>query len=207
MQQLGKQIRTGHGIVNSVTTTKPLELIHMALIGPIQTISLGGKKYILVVVDNYSRFTWVVFLKDKGETFIHFKSVVNKIQNKKGKIVKSLSRMRGDHGIEFDNSSFIEYYDELGIRHEFSSPITPQQNGVVERKNKVLIEMPRVRLSSKTFPKYFWAEAKNTSCYVVNRVYIRPSNFQISNLNYELHFKCSYMCIVLSNAHAQEKLN
>ncbi|CAL9011462.1 unnamed protein product, partial [Prunus brigantina] len=159
-----------------MTTTRPLELIHMDLIGPIQTISLGGKKYILVVVDDYSRFTWVAFLKDKGETFIHFKSIVNKIQNEKERTVNSLSRMRSDHGTEFDNSSFIEYCDELGIRHEFSSPITPQQNGVVERKNRVLIEMARVMLSGKSLPKFFWAEAVNTSCYVINRVYTRPNS-------------------------------
>ncbi|CAL9020228.1 unnamed protein product, partial [Prunus brigantina] len=61
----------------------------------------------------------------------------------------------------------------MGIKHEFSAPITPQQNGVVERKNRVLVEMARVMLNSKNLAKHFWAEAVNTACYISNRVFVR----------------------------------
>ena len=65
-----------------------------------------------------------------------------------------------------------------GIKHEFSAPITPQQNGVVERKNRVVQEMARVMLLSKQLPPKFWAEALNTAVYVINRVYLRPGTLQ-----------------------------
>ena len=69
--------------------------------------------------------------------------------------------IRSDHGGEFENSNFIEFCKTHGIRHEFSAPRTPQQNGVVERKNRVLEEMSRTMLCENSLPKYFWAEAIN----------------------------------------------
>ncbi|CAL2260119.1 unnamed protein product [Prunus armeniaca] len=82
-----------------------------------------------------------------------------------------LVRIRTDHGSEFENSQFLKFCEEMGIKHEFSAPITPQQNGVVERKNRVLVEMARVMLNSKNLAKHFWAEAVNTACYISNRVF------------------------------------
>ncbi|CAL8992110.1 unnamed protein product, partial [Prunus brigantina] len=80
-----------------------------------------------------------------------------------------LVRIRTDHGSEFENSQFLKFCEETGIKNEFSAPITPQQNGVVERKNRVLVEMARVMLNSKNLAKHFWAEAVNTACYISNR--------------------------------------
>ncbi|BBG92903.1 transposable element gene [Prunus dulcis] len=74
-----------------------------------------------------------------------------------------------NHGSEFENSQFLKFCEEMGIKHEFSAPITPQQNGVVERKNRVLVEMARVMLNSKNLAKHFWAEAVSTACYISNR--------------------------------------
>ena len=82
-------------------------------------------------------------------------------------------RIKSDHGTEFENSRFHEFCADEGIRPEFSSPITPQQNGVVERKNRTLQESVRVMLHAKHLPLYFWAEAMNTSCHVHNRVTLR----------------------------------
>ncbi|CAL2228451.1 unnamed protein product [Prunus armeniaca] len=84
-----------------------------------------------------------------------------------------LVRIRTDHGSEFENSQFLKFCEEMGIKHEFSAPITPQQNGVVERKNRVLVEMARVMLNSKSLAKHFWAEGVNTACYISNRVFVR----------------------------------
>ena len=80
-----------------------------------------------------------------------------------------------DHGKEFENKQFEEFSDEFGITHNFSAPRTPQQNGVVERKNRTLQEMARTMLSEANLPKYFWAEATNTSCYILNRALVRST--------------------------------
>ncbi|RVW35263.1 Copia protein [Vitis vinifera] len=142
--QKGKQTRSTHKRVDEILTSKPLELLHMDLMGPMRTESLGGKKYILVMVDDYSRYAWVAFLRDKREAFINFKDIGLKIQNEKG------------------------------IKHEFFAPRTPQQNGVVERKNRVFQEMARTMLNQHELPTRFWAEAINTACYTSNRTRMCP---------------------------------
>jgi hypothetical protein len=83
-------------------------------------------------------------------------------------------RICSDHGREFKNSKFEELCLSYGIKQEFSSPITPQQNGVVERKNRVIQEMARVMIHSKNLAQHFWGEAVNTTCHIINRVYLRP---------------------------------
>ena len=106
------------------------------------------------------------------------KILVLKIQNEQGVSIGRIIRIRTDHGHEFENSSFSDFCDMHGIEHEFFAPITPQQNGVVERKNRVVQEMARVMLLSKSLPPKFWAEALNTAVYVINRVYLRPGTLQ-----------------------------
>ena len=143
----------------------------MDLMRPMRTESLGGKKYILVMVDDYSRYAWVAFLRNKSEAFINFKDIGLKIQNEKW---YPIERIRSDKGREFDNSDFLEFCHSLGIKHEFSAPSTPQQNRVVERKNCVLQEMARTMLNQHEPPTHFWVEAINTSCYTSNRTHMRP---------------------------------
>ena len=81
--------------------------------------------------------------------------------------------IHSDHGGEFENIRFGSFYEEKGITHNFSAPQTPQQNGVAERKNRTLVEAARAMLAEYSLPKYFWAEAVNTACYVLNRVNVR----------------------------------
>jgi hypothetical protein len=83
-------------------------------------------------------------------------------------------RIHSDHGREFKNSKFEEFSLSYGIKQEFSSPITPQQNGIVERKNRVIQEMARVMIHSKNLTQHFWGEAVNTACHIINKVYLRP---------------------------------
>ena len=105
----------------------------MDLFGPSAIRSYGGNLYTLVIVDDYSRYTWTRFLKNKTETFDQFKIFSKKIQNELGCNIVSI---RTDHGREFDNEvQFGAYCDANGITHNFSAPRTPQSNGVVERKN------------------------------------------------------------------------
>ena len=135
--------------------------------------SLGGKKYILVVVDDFTRYTWVMLLKDKTkapEKMIH---LCKKLQVEKDTVV---ARIRSDHGREFENTKLTIFCNDQGTHQEYSSPKTPQQNGIVERKNKVVQEMAQVMLHNKKKPKSFWGEAVNTACLTLNRVYFRPDS-------------------------------
>ena len=129
--QAGKQAGT-HPVKNVVTTKRPLELLHMNIFGPVAYISIGGNKYGFIIVDDFSRFTWVFFLRDKSEVKGIFKKFAKRAQNEFDVKIK---RVRSDNRTEFKNTNIEEFLDEERIKHEFSVPYTPQQNGVVERKN------------------------------------------------------------------------
>ena len=107
----------------------------MDLFGPIQVQSINHSRYCFVLVDDLSRFSWTLFLKKKSEAIDCFITFVRKTENELG--VK-LKRIRSDQGGEFVNNKFKDFCDDLGYSHEFSSPRTPQQNGVAERKNRTL---------------------------------------------------------------------
>ena len=167
--QAGKQVGAKHPAKNIVSTSRPLELLHMDLFGPNAYISIGGNKYGFVIVDDYSRFTWVFFLRDKSEAQVVFKKFARRAQNEFDVKIK---RVRSDNGTEFKNTNIEEFLEEEGIKHEFSAPYTPQQNGVVERKNRTLIEAARAMLDEYKTPDIFWAEAVNTACHAINRLYL-----------------------------------
>jgi transposase InsO family protein len=113
-----------HHSKNVMTTSRPLEFLHMDLFGPVAYISIGGSKYGLVVVDDFSHFTWVFFLQDKSETQETLKRFLRRAQNEFELKVK---KIRSDNGSEFKNLQVEEYLEEEGIKHEFSAPYTPQQ--------------------------------------------------------------------------------
>ena len=154
-----------------ISTSRPLELLHIDLFDPSRTMSLGGNYYGLVIVDDYSRFTWTLFITSKDETYHIFKRFAKVIQNEKNYNIASI---KSDHGGEFQNERFDKFCNKSRIKHNFSTPRTPQQNGVVERKNHSLEELARTMLNETGLPKYFWADAVSTTCYVLNRVFIRP---------------------------------
>jgi transposase InsO family protein len=115
-------------------------------------------------------------------------------------------KVRSDHSGEFENEPFETFCVKHGIVHEFSSPRTPQQNGVVERKNRSLQEMARTMIHENNLAKHFWAEAVNTACYVQNRIYIRPilekTAYELfkgrkPNISYFHQFGCT--CYILIN--------
>jgi transposase InsO family protein len=136
-----------------MTTSRPLELHHMDLFGPVAYLSIGGSKYGLVIVDDFSRFTWVFFLQEKSETQGTLKRFLRRAQNKFELKVK---KIRSDNGSEFKNLQVEEYLEEEGVKHEFSAPYTPQKNGLVERKNRTLIDMARTMLGEFKTPEQFW---------------------------------------------------
>jgi transposase InsO family protein len=121
--QAGKQVGAHHPYKNIMTTDRPLELLHMDLFGPIAYISIDGSKYCLVIVDDYSRFTWLFFLQEKSQTQETLKGFLRRAQNEFGLRIK---KIRSDNGTEFKNSQIEGFLEEEGIKHEFSSPYTPQ---------------------------------------------------------------------------------
>ncbi|GJX67711.1 putative ribonuclease H-like domain-containing protein [Tanacetum coccineum] len=170
----GKQHRVSCKTKAFSPITKPLFMLHMDLFGPTFVSSLMHKKYCLVVTDDYSRFSWVFFLRTKDETSEILKNFIKEIENLVDKKVKII---RSDNGTEFKNHVMDEFCREKGIKREYSVARTPQQNGVAERKNRTLIEAARTMLADSKLPTTFWAEAVSTACYVQNRVLIvKPHN-------------------------------
>ncbi|KAK1648207.1 hypothetical protein QYE76_066012 [Lolium multiflorum] len=169
--EAGKQLKKKHPIKSIVTTSRPLELLHLDLFGPSHYDTLGGSKYGLVIVDDYSRYSWVFLLKSKDETHREFITFAKKAQRTYESEIKAI---RTDNGTEFKNYTMQEFVDDEGIKHEFSAPYTPQQNGVVERKNRTIIEMARTMLSEFNSPHNFWGEAISTAVHYSNRLFLRP---------------------------------
>jgi transposase InsO family protein len=106
-----------------MSTSKAFELLYMDLFGPTTYTSIGGNKYIFVIVDDYTRYTWVFFLYDKSDVYDLFKSFVKKVQNKFETTIKTI---RSNNGSEFKNTRIEDLCDNLGIGHQFSPTYTPQ---------------------------------------------------------------------------------
>jgi transposase InsO family protein len=125
----GKMIAASHSLVNTVMTKQPGQLLHMDTIGPSRVHSMGGKWYALVIIDDYSRYSWVLFLESKDEVFQHFQSLSLRLNNEHSIFIKAI---HSDNGTEFRNDSFDQFCLEHGVDQQFSAPRVPQQNGVME---------------------------------------------------------------------------
>ncbi|GJW15197.1 putative ribonuclease H-like domain-containing protein [Tanacetum coccineum] len=164
--QLGKSRKATHKPKTINTIMEVLHTLHMDLCGPLRVQSINGKKYILVIVDDYSRFTWVKFLRSKDETPAF---VINLLKQLQVGLNKTVRFVRTDNGTEFVNKDLTDYYESVGITHEKTIPRTPQQNGIVERRNRTLVEAARTMLIFSKAPLFLWAEAVATACYTQNR--------------------------------------
>nr|GFD32507.1 putative ribonuclease H-like domain-containing protein [Tanacetum cinerariifolium] len=133
--------------------------------------SINGRKYVLVIVDDYSRYTWTHFLRSKDETpkvLIDFLRLVQKGLHAQVRIVRT------DKGMEFLNKTLHTYFASEGILHQTSVARTPEQNGIIKRRNRTLVEAARTMLSAAKVPLFFWAEAIATSCFTQNCSIIIP---------------------------------
>ncbi|GJR18764.1 putative ribonuclease H-like domain-containing protein [Tanacetum coccineum] len=172
--QKGKQHKASCKAKSVSSISHSLQLLHMDLFGPTSVRSLNHKTYCLVITDDFSRFSWVFFLRTKDETSGILKDFIRQIENQLNQKVKTI---RCDNGTEFKNKDVIEFCGSKGIKREYSNARTPQQNGVAERKNRTLIEAARTMLADSFLPNTFWAEAVSTACYVLNRVLVtKPHN-------------------------------
>ncbi|GJR25519.1 retrovirus-related pol polyprotein from transposon TNT 1-94 [Tanacetum coccineum] len=167
---LGKSSKKPHKPKSEDTNQEKLYLLHMDLCGPMRVASVNGKKYILVIVDDYSRFTWVKCLRSKDEAPAF---IINFLKMIQVRLKETVRRIRTDNGTEFVNQTLREYYEKVGISHETSVARSPQQNGVVKRRNRTLIEAARTMLIYAKAPLFLWAEAVATACYTQNRSMIR----------------------------------
>ncbi|KAJ9539963.1 hypothetical protein OSB04_026469 [Centaurea solstitialis] len=208
--ELGKMKRASHKSKLEHGTEKPLQLIHMDLCGPMRVQSINGKKYVLVMVDDYSRYTWVRFLRSKDAAPEIIISVLKEVQVN---LQLPVQKIRSDHGTEFKNKVLDGYLESVGIKHTFSTVRTPQQNGVVERRNRTLVEAARTMLAYSKLPLFLWAEAVDTACYTQNRSIV---NNRFGKTPYELinncvpnikHFRVfGCRCFVLNDREDRDKL-
>jgi transposase InsO family protein len=151
--------------------SSPLDLIHSDLMGPFPHPSIGKARYVLTFLDDYSRYTWVFFLRQKSEVFEHLKEFKALVETQSGRKIKSLHT---DNGGEYVNRDVQNICLEVGIQLQHTVPYTPQQNGVVERKNISLKEMASCMLHARSLPQKLWAEALNCANYIQN---ISPHRF------------------------------
>nr|GEV26299.1 retrovirus-related Pol polyprotein from transposon TNT 1-94 [Tanacetum cinerariifolium] len=164
--QLGKSKKHTHKPKAENTNLEVLNTLHMDLCGPMRVQTINGKKYILVIVDDYSRFTWVKFLRSKDETPEVIIKFITQIQVS---LIKTVRYVRTDNGTKFVNHTLTVYYERIDIFHQKTVPRTPQQNGVVERRNRTLVEAARTMLIFSKAPMFLWAEVVATACYTQNR--------------------------------------
>ncbi|KAD4385385.1 hypothetical protein E3N88_25553 [Mikania micrantha] len=148
----------------------------MDLFGPVNVMSIGKKSHCLVITDDYFIFTWFLFIAKKDETAEILKKFITLIENQKNLKVNVI---RTDNGTEFRNQTLIYFCDEIGIARQCSAARTPQQNGVAERQNRLLIEAARTMLSESKLPIFFLAEVVNTSCYVQNHAILNKPPYEI----------------------------
>nr|GEZ56600.1 hypothetical protein [Tanacetum cinerariifolium] len=161
----GKSKRASHPPKPVPNSRQRLHHLHMDLCGPMRIARINGKRYVLVVVDDYSRYTWVHFLRSKDEALEVIKTFLKKITVL---LQSPVIIIRTDNDTEFKNQVLKEYFDSVGIYHQMSSVRTPQQNGVVERRNRTLVEAARTMLIFSRAPLFLWAEAIATACFTQN---------------------------------------
>lgn len=176
-----------------------LELVHGDLCGPISPTTMSDNRYFMLLVDDFSRFMWSYMLSIKDEAlgaFQKFRAQVERETDKKIKV------FRTDRGGEFMSNSFKSYYEENGIIRHFTAPYSPQQNGVVERRNRTMVAMARSLLKEKKMPGAMWGESVRHAVYILNRL---PTRALSGRTPYEIwtgnKLDLSYLKIFGSLAH------
>jgi transposase InsO family protein len=150
--QQGEQTKTRFKS-KEYSTTRPLEIVHTDLVGPTTTKGLKGERYFMLLVDDYTRMTAVLFLKNKSEAFENFKIYKEMVENEMDSRIKCL---RSDNGGEFTSKDFMDYCSSHGIKRKFFVARKPQQNGVVERKNRTVQEMAGTMIMDSKLTDTFW---------------------------------------------------
>ena len=165
--KLAKTKRKSFKPLPEIRSKKPLQLLHMDVCGKLPCASLGGSKYFLSIIDDFSRKVTVYPLKSKSEVFSYFKKYQARAERFLGSKIMSI---RSDNGKVFDNEDFVKYLNSQGINVERTSTYTPQQNGVAERYNYTAVDGIKSMLNSSGLSDKFWAEALLCFTYKWNRI-------------------------------------
>ncbi|GJY93019.1 retrovirus-related pol polyprotein from transposon TNT 1-94 [Tanacetum coccineum] len=164
--QMGKSKKESHPYNPEPSTNEKLQMLHMDLCGPMRVESINKKRYTLVIIDDYSRFTWVKFLRTKDEASEIIIKILKQAQVSLNATVRYL---RTDNGIEFLNQTLRNYMKEVIITHNTSTTRTLPQNTVVERRNRTLVKAARTMLIFSKSLLFLWVKAIATACYTQNR--------------------------------------
>jgi transposase InsO family protein len=146
---------------------KALELVHGDLCGLIKPATPGEQRYFLLLVDDVTRYMWVVLLTAKSEASSAIKRIQAAAEKECG---RKLRVVRTDNRGEFTAAEFAAYCADEGITRHFSAPYTPQQNGVVEQRNQTVVAMARALLKQRRKPAEFWGEVVVTAVYLQNQL-------------------------------------
>lgn len=163
----GKAHRLPFPVGEAEKAVERLQLVHADICGPMSEPSYGGSRYMLVILDDFTRKTFAFFLKSKDQVLDHFKVFLASVEVETGLKVKCI---RTDNGTEFVNNKFDGFLRQMGIKHQLTVPYTPEQNGVVERANRTIVEMARTMLAEKNLSWRLWADACSTAVYTKNRL-------------------------------------
>ena len=162
----GKQRRAPFSKQARLRAKNRLEQVHGDLCGPITPETSGGRKYFLLLVDDLTRFMWLALLSMKDEAAA---AIIRLQAGAESESSCKLRTLRTDRGGEFTSGSFTAYCAELGMERHLTAPYSPQQNGVVERRNQTIVGMARSLLKAKKVPGEFWGEAVTTAVFILNR--------------------------------------
>jgi transposase InsO family protein len=163
---VGKQRRLSFPQQAEFRARESLELLHGDLCGSITPPTPAGNRFFLLLVDDFSRYMWIILMKTKDKAFAAFKEVKIEIEVEKKEKVKAL---RTDRGYEFNSDVFVEYCKKTSIKRFLTAPYSLQQNDVVERRNHTVLGMARSMMKSMRIPAEFWGEAVTTAVYILNR--------------------------------------
>ncbi|KAF8725661.1 hypothetical protein HU200_020204 [Digitaria exilis] len=180
---VGKQRRFPFPAASKFRARQRLELVHADLCGPITPATPGGKKMFLLAVDDMSRYMWLVLLVTKDESST---AIVRLQAGAEKEAERKLGTLRTDRGGEFTARAFGDYCAGQGIQRHFTAPYTPQQNGVVERRNQTVLGMARCMLKAMGVPGRFWGEAVTTAVFILNRA---PTKSLDSKTPYEAWYE------------------
>lgn len=172
----GKQTRKPFVVRDARRSSRVLELIHSDVCGPVTPVGLGGVKYFVTFIDDWSHFTMTFLIESKDEVFECFRQYEAHVTAKFG---KKVCRLRCDNGGEYRSREFKRFCADKGIQVEWTVPYTPEQNWVSERMNRTLVEKARSMLEDSKIDKRFWGQAVQTAAFLVNR---SPSSALDSNV-------------------------
>lgn len=163
--QLGKHAKTKLPKEAAHHSSKILELVHSNVCGSFRVNSLGGSRYFVTFIDDFSRKMWIYFITNKSQVLMKFQHFVHLVETSTGKVVRTL---RTDNGGEYTSKAFSDFCSSKGISWELPPPYTPERNGVAEWQNRSLLDITRCLLIDKALPGHLWGEAVKATGDILN---------------------------------------